>query len=184
MKQLALAFALGLMALFTPSATAQPTTEGAVWMDDFDAAVKVAKEQNKHLLVDFTGSDWCGWCIKLHKEVFAHESWESAATQEYVLVALDFPQGEEAKAKVPNPERNRELAGKYGVGGYPTILLMTADGDVFGETGYQAGGPEAYLKHMAELKEKGLPALQEAIEMGKKFEAAEGEARVAVWNEV
>jgi thioredoxin-related protein len=184
MKLFALTVALGFSAMFSTPALAQPTVEGAVWMADYDAAVEVAKKEGKNLLVDFTGSDWCGWCIKLHKEVFAHESWESVATKEYVLVALDFPNGEEAKAKVPNPDRNRELATKYGVGGYPTILLMTPEGDVFGQTGYQAGGPEAYLTHMAELKAKGLPVLKAAIELGKKYAAAEGDARITVWNEV
>ncbi|MGB0767609.1 MAG: hypothetical protein ACPGYV_07840, partial [Phycisphaeraceae bacterium] len=74
------------------------------------------------------------------------------AKKNWVLVALDFPRDEEIKAKVPNPERNKELQAKYGVRGFPTILLMTADGEVFGRTGYQAGGPEKYLEHMAELR--------------------------------
>ncbi|MFT4648816.1 MAG: thiol-disulfide isomerase/thioredoxin [Glaciecola sp.] len=184
MKLFALTLAFGLAAMFSTPVLAQPSVAGDVWMDDYDAAVKVAKKEGKHLLVDFTGSDWCGWCIKLHEEVFAHAEWESVATKEYVLVALDFPRSEEAKAKVPNPERNDELQAKYKVGGFPTILLMTADGDVFGQTGYQKGGPAAYLTHMAELKVAGLPALQESIDMGKKYETTEGDARFAVWNEV
>ncbi len=184
MKLFALTLALGFVAMFSTPALAQPSIEGDVWMDDFDKAVEVAKKEGKNLLVDFTGSDWCRWCIKLHEEVFAHEEWESVATKEYVLVALDFPRSEDAKAKVPNPERNDELSKKYKVGGFPTILLMTADGDVFGQTGYQPGGPEAYLTHMAELKAKGLPALKAAMEIEKKFAAAEGDDRIAVWNEV
>ncbi len=184
MKLFALTLALGLVAMFSTPALAQPSIEGDVWMDDFDKAVEVAKKEGKSLLVDFTGSDWCGWCIKLHEEVFAHEEWESVVTKDYVLVALDFPRGEDAKAKVPNPERNDELSKKYGVRGFPTILLMTADGDVFGQTGYQKGGPAAYLEHMAELKAKGMPALVASLKMSEKWAAAEGDARVAVWNEV
>jgi len=108
----------------------------------------VAKAQKKNLLVDFTGSDWCGWCIKLHKEVFDHKEFLEPAQQKFVLVALDFPRGEEAKAKVPNPERNKELQKKYGVRGFPTILLITPEGEVFGRTGYRPGGPEKYVEHL------------------------------------
>ena len=170
--------------MFTTPVVAQPTVEGDVWMADFDAAVAVAKKEGKHLLVDFTGSDWCGWCIRLHEEVFDHAEWESVVTKEYVLVALDFPRNEDAKAKVPNPKRNDELSAKYGVSGFPTILLMTSDGDVFGQTGYQKGGPEAYLTHMAELKAAGMPALKESIAMSDKYAAAKGDDRFAIWNEV
>lgn len=184
MKLFALSIAFGLAAMFSTPATAQPSVEGDVWMADFDAAVEVAKKEGKHLLVDFTGSDWCKWCIELHKEVFDHEEWETAATKEYVLVALDFPKSQDAIAKVPNPERNDELAKKYKVGGFPTVLLMTADGDVFGQTGYKPGGPAAYLQHMEELKAKGLPALMESIAIEKEFNAAEGDAQFAAWDKV
>lgn len=173
---------LGLTALVSSTAIASPVVDEGVWMADFDKAVAVAKAEGKNLLVDFTGSDWCGWCKRLHKEVFAHESWETAATKEYVLVALDFPRDEEIKAKVPNPKRNAELSDMYGIQGFPTILLMTPDGDVFGQTGYQEGGPEAYLTHMAELKKEGLPLLEAVLKFETEYKAAEGEARLALWN--
>ena len=153
-------------------------------MADYDAAVEVAKKEGKNLLVDFTGSDWCGWCIKLNKEVFDHESWETAATKEYVLVALDFPNSAELKAKVPNPKRNDELQDLYGVTGFPTILLMTPAGDVFGRTGYQRGGPEKYLEHMAELKKVGMPQLEEVLKLTKEYKAAEGDAKFPLWDQV
>ena len=183
MKRLALSLTLGLAALVSTPALAL-AGGGENWHADYDAAVEVAKKEGKNLLVDFTGSDWCGWCIRLNKEVFDHESWETAATKEYVLVALDFPRAEELKAKVPNPKRNQELAEELGVGGYPTILLMTPDGDVFGRTGYQAGGPEKYLEHMAELKKKGMPQLEAVLKLTKEYAAAEGDARLALWDKV
>lgn len=181
MKRFALSLTLGLAALVSTPAVAL-AGGGDHWMADYDAAVEVAKKEGKNLLVDFTGSDWCGWCIRLNKEVFQHESWETAATKEYVLVALDFPQSEELQAKVPNPKRNRELAEELGVTGYPTILLMTPAGDVFGRTGYQRGGPEKYLEHMAELKKVGLPQLEAVLKLKKEYEAAEGDARLALWD--
>jgi thioredoxin-related protein len=167
--------AVALLIALTP-ATALAGGEG--WFADYDEAVKVAKEQKKDLLVDFTGSDWCGWCIKLDKEVFAHEAFLTSARKQYVLVALDFPRSDEAKAKVPNAKRNEELQGKHKVRAFPTVLLMTADGDVYGQTGYQAGGPEKYIEHMAELRQ-GREELVKVKELLDAYEAALGEARDA-----
>lgn len=169
---------LGLLA--TPSIAA----DGAVWYDDFDKAVAAAKEQKKDLFVDFTGSDWCGWCIRLHNEVFDHEEFLTAAQEKYVLVALDFPSGEEAKAKVPNPERNEELQAKYNIQGFPTILMMTVDGEVYAQTGYQRGGPKAYVEHMEEIATSGKKALVEVKEVITAFEAAAGEEKVKAWERV
>lgn len=177
-----LALAAGALTLpaYAASASVAPASSlmaGEGWVADFDEAAAMARKEGKNLLVDFTGSDWCGWCIRLHKEVFDHESWSSAVHKDYILVALDFPRGEDAKALVPNPERNQELSEMYGVQGFPTILLMTPDGDVFGRTGYEAGGPEAYLAHMADLKAKGMPGLEAAQKLVTAFESAEGDAR-------
>ena len=151
---------------------------GAVkWEADFDAAVARAKAEGKDLLVDFTGSDWCPPCMRLHEEVFAKEPFSAAAGKDYVLVALDFPQGDEAKAKVPNPARNQELSQKYGVQGFPTVLLMTPEGDVFGQTGYEQGGPEKYVEHLAKLRTDGKAALAEVVALEKALAAAKGDAQ-------
>ncbi len=167
--------ALGLVAALAPET--QAAEGGGRWIDDFDEAVELAKAEKKDLLVDFTGSDWCGWCIKLHDEVFQHEAFYANAEQDFVLVALDFPRSDEAKAKVPNPTRNRELANTYGVQGYPTVLLMTAEGDVFGRTGYQAGGPEKYVEHIASLTKDGKASLAEVKGLISAYEKAEGDAK-------
>ena len=168
MKQLLLSAVVAVAAILP--ATAQD--HHSDWVDDFDAAVTMAKAEGKDLLVDFTGSDWCSWCIKLHEEVFDHEAFLTSAKSQYILVALDFPRSEEAKAKGPNPERNRELATQYGVKGYPTILLMSAEGEVFARTGYQAGGPEAYIKSMGEMVAAGKAAIKAAAELTAAFQAA------------
>ena len=131
------------------SAGPSPASEG--WIADFDRAAALAQKQGKSLLVDFTGSDWCIWCKRLDGEVFATEEFVAAASEDFVLVSLDFPSGAEARAAVPNPKRNEELKRKYEVQGFPTVLLMTPTGEVFAQTGYQPGGPEKYLAHLAEL---------------------------------
>jgi len=150
------------------------------WHADYDAAAKVAVKEKKDLLVDFTGSDWCGWCKRLNKEVFDHEEWLTAAKKNFVLVALDFPRDPAIKAKVPTPKRNEELQKKYGVQGFPTILLMTNDGEVYGRTGYKEGGPKAYLKHMDEMRVEGKKKLATVKALSGEFAAAQGEQRTAL----
>lgn len=150
------------------------------WIADWDAAAKLARESGKDLLVDFTGSDWCGWCIKLHEEVFQHDAFLTGVADRYVLCALDYPNGDAAKAKVPNPARNDELQKKYAIRGFPTILLMTPAGDVFGKTGYQPGGPEAYVTHLGELATPGKAKLAELTELEQKIGTASGKERDAL----
>ncbi len=154
--------------------------EGATWYPDFDKAVEAAKAKNLDLLVDFTGSDWCIWCKRLHDEVFAKESFLNSVQKNYILVALDFPRSDEAKAKVPNPARNQELSEKYGIQGFPTVLLMTADGEVFGRTGYQKGGPEKYITHLDELAKTGKAALEAAKKLPAEYDAADEAGKPAV----
>lgn len=156
----------------------------ALWFADYDVAVKEAEKTGKDLLVDFTGSDWCGWCIRLHKEVFDHESFQKGITADFILVALDFPQGDDVKAKVPNPERNQELAELHGVEGFPTILLMTAKGEVFGRTGYQPGGPEKYLEHVTGLRKSGKEALAKIGGVLEAFEKAAPADKLAAWDKL
>jgi len=146
--------------------------DGEQWVADFDQALQIAKKEGKDLLVDFTGSDWCGWCIRLDQEVFDTPAFQKEAPKHFVLTALDFPRGEEAKARVPNPERNEELSQKFGVTGFPTIVLVTADGEPYARTGYREGGPEKYLEHLTELRTKGREALAHATEVVKLFETA------------
>jgi len=164
---------LALAAVLTSSLA----TAGDHWVADYDEAVQLAKKQGKHLFVDFTGSDWCGWCIRLHEEVFDHDEFLTPMNKNYILVSLDFPNSEEIKAKVPNPQRNAALAQMHAVAGYPTVLLMTPDGQVYGRTGYEPGGAEVYVKHVNELRAKGMAALKAVTDSLDAFEKAEGEAR-------
>ena len=119
---------------------------GADWQTNMDDAMKLAEKEGKMLLIDFTGSDWCGWCIRLNKEVFSKESFQYAAPKDFVLVELDFPrkieQTDEVKA------HNKKWAEKYNVQGYPTIILADTKGEAFASTGYRPDGPEPYLEHL------------------------------------
>jgi thioredoxin-related protein len=121
--------------------------EDSLWTTDFAAAKAKAKSENKLLFVDFTGSDWCGWCKKLVAEVFSKDEFKTEAPKKFVLVELDYPtpakkQSDEVK------KQNKELAKQYKIQGYPTILVMEADGKVIAHTGYRPGGPKDYVKHL------------------------------------
>jgi thioredoxin-related protein len=120
-----------------------------LWTEDFEAAKKRAAAEQKDLLIDFTGSDWCGWCIRLQKEVFTQDPFKKAAPEKFVLVELDFPQGKSLSAAVKT--QNEKLQKEYGVEGFPTIFLTDAEGRPYAKTGYREGGPEGYLKHLEEL---------------------------------
>ena len=120
-----------------------------VWLENFEEAQKVAKLENKTVLVDFTGSDWCGWCIKLDNEVFSKSAFIDYANENLVLVKLDFPRTIEQTEEKKN--YNKALAQKYGVRGFPTILLFNAKGEEIAKTGYQPGGPEKYVSYLEEI---------------------------------
>ena len=120
--------------------------EKVLWHTDFEAAKAKAKAEQKLLLVDFTGSDWCGWCIKLKDEVFDKQAFEKEAPKAFVLVELDFPHNKELSEKLK--KQNEQLAKQYKIEGFPSILLLDAAGEVVARTGYRPNGPEAYLKHL------------------------------------
>jgi len=119
------------------------------WQTDFKAAQAKAKSEKKLLLVNFTGSDWCGWCIRLKQEVFDKEAFQAEAPKRFVLVELDFPREKTLPEELKT--QNQKLAEQYDVQGYPTILVLDAEGQVIARTGYRPGGDEPYLKHLAEI---------------------------------
>lgn len=122
-----------------------------VWMTDYNAAMKKAAAENKDMLIDFTGSDWCGWCIKLDKEVFSQKKFIETASKDYVFVMLDFPK--DASLTTPQLQaQNNELKQIYGPQGFPTVFLADAKGRPYAQTGYLAGGPIAYLDHLSGLQ--------------------------------
>jgi len=105
--------------------------------------------------------------------VWEAEGFAEAAGKNLVFVSLDFPRDPEIKAKVPNPERNDELKNKYGIRGFPTVLVMTPDGEVFGKTGYRPGGAEPYVEHLNAMLETGKKDLADVQKLTKALERAE-----------
>lgn len=160
--------------------TAAPIFAGGEgWTHDYEAAKTQAAEENKDLLLDFTGSDWCGWCIKLVDEVFSKDDFKAYAEKNLVLVEIDFPR-DKSKLSDETKAQNNKLKEVFAIRGYPTIILTDNQGRPYAKTGYKRGGPEAYIAHLEELKavrverDEHLTAAKEAqgIEKAKHLHAA------------
>jgi protein disulfide-isomerase len=148
MKKLIFTTIAGLMALQLTALA------GDGWLTDFAKAKAEAKKGNKLILMDFTGSDWCGWCIKLKKEVFDTKDFTEYATKNVVLVEVDFP----AKKKLSEEQKkaNEELKTKFNANrGFPTIVVTDSDGkEVWRQVGYMEGGPKAWIAKLDSVKKK------------------------------
>ena len=125
------------------------------WHDNFDKAKQEAKSSGKYILLNFSGSDWCGWCIKLSNEVFQEKAFKAYAEKNLVLAVADFPRKTQLSDEVT--KQNQNLMEKYGIRGFPTILIISPSGELVAQTGYQRGGPEKYVSHIKELISKYKP---------------------------
>ncbi|MES2570340.1 MAG: thioredoxin family protein [Verrucomicrobiota bacterium] len=142
-----LRFALvALLSVVTSSAA----FAAAGWDDDYEKALTQAKTEKKMVLLDFTGSDWCGWCIKLGKEVFSKKEFKDYAKANLVLVEVDFPQGKRQSKKLK--EQNEKLKNEFAIRGYPTIIVLDSEGKKVGQLGYMEGGAEPFVAALEKLK--------------------------------
>ena len=145
--------AIGLLASW---ALLNAGAEELQWMTDLSKAQAKAKEEKKTVLMDFTGSDWCGFCIKLNNEVFSKPEFAEYAKKNLVLVEVDFPN--KKKLSEEQKKANAALKQKYAASsGYPTIILLDADGKKLGEeVGYHPGsGPKDYIARLDKIMKKG-----------------------------
>ena len=121
------------------------------WLDNYNKAVEMAKTDNKNILLDFTGSDWCPWCIRMDKEVLDTPEFEAYADKNLVLMLVDFPQGKQLSQQVQ--DQNSDLQKKFGADGFPTFILIDKDGKVLGQqVGYVEGGPSAFIAKLDSMK--------------------------------
>jgi len=144
--------ALATLAVILLSITTTFGRAPAGWTEDYAKAMKQAKAENKHVLLDFTGSDWCSWCIKLDHEIFDKASFKSFAKDNLVLVKVDFPESTPIAAKTK--AQNEKLKGQFGITGFPTLFILDADGKQVWKGGYMAGGPDAFIKATAGVLKK------------------------------
>jgi protein disulfide-isomerase len=120
------------------------------WLTSLAEAQKEAQAKNRLLLMDFTGSDWCGWCIMLDKEVFSKPEFKEYANKNLVLLELDFPRMKKMPPEVT--AQNEQLAVKYGIQGFPTVVVFDSAGKPLGALGYQAGGPQVFIAQLEKLR--------------------------------
>src|SRR5215470_16888834 len=120
------------------------------WLTDLPKAQAQAKTEQKLVMLDFTGSDWCGWCIKLNREVFSKPEFAEYAKKNLVLVEVDFPRSKKQTDELK--KANQALQDKYSIEGYPTIIVLNAEGKKVGQLGYQPGGPKAFIAELEKLK--------------------------------
>lgn len=134
--------------------------EELTWHTDMSKATDISIKENKPMFLFFTGSDWCGWCIRLQKEVFKTPEFIKWAKENVVLVELDFPRKNEQTDAVKM--QNAQLQQQLQVRGYPTVWFVSAvktdEGKVnltaLGSTGYVAGGPEKWLEGANQIIKK------------------------------
>ena len=101
------------------------------WLTDYKKAQEEAKANNKSLLINFTGSDWCPACVELQKEVFSTPQFRDYASKNFVFLEIDFPRSK------PQPQevalQNQELAARYGIEAFPSVIVVSSEGKKIGE---------------------------------------------------
>lgn len=126
----------------------------ADWTNDYQAALVQAKAQNKLVLLDFTGSDWCPYCQLLHKEVFTTPAFQEFADRNYILVRVDFPHQKQLSESVK--EQNESLRERFKVNTYPTLIVLNAEGKGLGRhVGYNPGsGPSPLIANLKKINKQ------------------------------
>ena len=141
------------IALLTCFTLLQARAAELQWLTDLPKAQAQAKAENKMVLLDFTGSDWCGWCIKFKKEALDTPEFKEYAAKNLVLVELDFPRKKPQSAEVK--KANEALRKKFKVEGYPAFVVLSKDGAEIGrQDGYAPGGAKAFIAKLDDSKKK------------------------------
>ena len=126
-----------------------PAAEGN-WETDFQKAQASAKSQHKLLFINFTGSDWCGYCIRMDRDVLSKPQFKDFANKNLVLLEIDFPRAKDQAQ--PLRMQNQKLAGEFGIEGFPTFVVLNGEGKkVWSTEGYFPGGPEAFVAELQKL---------------------------------
>lgn len=135
--------------VFTGTSRVSAASAGSGWHTNYTAAQAQAAAEKKLLLVNFSGSDWCGWCIKLQKEVFQKKEFIDYARSNLVLLTVDFPKRKPLPAS--QSSANQALAARFKVEGFPTLLVLNEDGTRLGTLGFAEGGPKSFIKELEKI---------------------------------
>jgi thioredoxin-related protein len=154
MNRVLASIALGLLCVACQrNESAQPAEAAAAkppWLTNYAAARAQARAENRMLLINFTGSDWCPPCILLHRQILSQLEFADYAASHLVLLEVDFPhtkaQSDAQKAA------NENLANQYGIYGFPTVIVLDSSGKKIGELGYMRGGAEPFITAIEKLR--------------------------------
>jgi thioredoxin-related protein len=142
-----------LIAMLAATICWQVNAAESTWLTDLPKAEAQAKSENKIVLMDFTGSDWCGWCIKFKKDVLDTPEFQAYAAKNVVLMELDYPNKKAQSADLKTA--NAALKSKYDIHGFPTLVVLDQNGKEIGrQVGYSKGGPAAFIAKLEEFKKK------------------------------
>jgi len=125
-------------------------SEDILWLTDFKLAKQQSEKEQLPIFINFTGSDWCPYCIKLENEVFSKQKFIKYVKGNFILLKIDFP------VKNPLPEKilngHKKLAEKYKIKEFPAVVFLTKDGEFILKTGYRAGGVDSYISFLKIVK--------------------------------
>ena len=176
-------------ALVATAATAAEVTEKGAelgkWTSDAPAAQELSKKTGKPLFIQFTGSDWCGWCKLMDGKVFSTAEWADYAKDNLVLLYIDFPRGKQQSKELE--EQNEKLSEQYGIGGFPTYIILDAQGKQLGQLGAsQDATPQGFIDQVKDVLiiqsiDKLLSAEDLAAYKAAEAELADLEKKVEAW---
>jgi len=139
------------LAVFASAFVVASALADSDWRTDYKKAQEEAKQSNRLLLVDFTGSDWCGYCILLDREILSRPEFKEYAKKNLVLLEIDFPRTK--PLPVETRKQNQELAQQYQIEGFPTIVVLNSDGKtIWRYDGYFSNGPGAFIAELEKLR--------------------------------
>jgi thioredoxin-related protein len=132
-------------------------TVNSDWGTDLTKAKQQASTENKYILLNFSGSDWCGPCIRMHKEIFESEGFRTLAADKLVLVNADFPRLKKNQLSKELQKSNEVLADQYNPGGiFPLTVLLNAEGKMIKNwEGFPQGAPENFLSQLKSAMDAG-----------------------------
>ena len=169
----------------TAAEVAEKGAELGKWTSDAPAAQELAKTTGKPLFIQFTGSDWCGWCKLMDGKVFSTTEWADYAKDNLVLLYIDFPRGKKQSDALK--EQNDKLSEQYGIGGFPTYIILDAQGKQIGQLGAsQDATAQGFIDEVKDVLivqeiDKLLSAEDLAAYKAAEAELAELEKKVEAW---
>lgn len=123
------------------------------WKLDFDEAKQLANEENKNIIIVFSGSDWCAPCIKLDRNVWKSEVFKKVADENWIIVKADFPRKKANQLEDAQMTKNRKMAEKYNIeGSFPLVVILDKSGKVLGKMGFKNVSSEEYVKMIQEIE--------------------------------